>query len=380
MADVNVLYIVTLVVLGGLVAWVVVSLVTAKDAPDESPEAKRKLGEKKPDDDAKDREDASSPSSYDDETKLTRRPAYRDSTPPPSSVDVAVRSERAVVIGAKSAPIVVLPPMRQRLDSHTEIRDDGADGAKKEPAKADEDEAPPPSMSTMPYSLVSAIGRSEPTLGPTERSEIVDRHRLFILADGGGQRVQHELVSAVIVDALAAAFEADDAAAFAADASLPLRADRLRRAMLGADAVLKERAKGEPIDLARTGVLAAHFTPDNRNLYIATAGTDRAYRLRGQEVLQLNKPGLAAVKAGETRPVEIVALETGVDDVYVFGSDAAFLALGDELKSVLKFHGSIDRVAAHFVAAATGAGKTTGMTAIVVRVEPPRPSQRPTMM
>ena len=373
MADVNVLYLVTLVVLAGLAIWVGVSLVTAKDAPDESP---KEPGEKKNDEKQAlpDFSGDDEKSSFNDETKLTQRAlARRDSTPPPSSVDVIVRSERAVAIGGKSAPVVVLPPMRQRLDSHTEIRDDGSSG----PVRDDE----PPPMSTMPFSLVSAIGRSEPSQGPTERSEIVDRHRLFILAEGGGQRVQHELVSAVLVDGLAAAFEADSPVDFPVDPALPLRADRLRRAALGADATLKERAKTDTIDLARTGLLAAHFTPDNRNLFIATSGMDRAYRLRGQDVVQLNKPGLAAVKEGETRPVEIVVAETAVDDVYVFGSDAAFLALGDELKTVLKSDSSIDRVAAHFVAAASGGGgKNLGMTAIVVRVDPPRPSQRPTMM
>jgi len=397
MADVNVLYIVVAVVLGGLALWVGITLFTAKDAPDESPKPASPLkGDAKGDAKGDVKADAKppakadkrgsklrdfsddSPSSFNDETRLTQRTVSRDSTPPPSRADVVVRSERAVAIAGRSAPVVVLPPMRQRLDSHTEIRDDGSGAAKRAAARADasEDEAPPPSMSASPFSLVSAIGRSEPSQGPTERSEIVDRHRLFILADGGGQRVQHELLSAVIVDGLTAAFEADSSTTFPADPSLPPRADRLRRATLIADALVKSRAVGENVDVSRVGVLAAHFAPDNRRLFIATAGTDRAYRLRGQEVVQLNKPGLAAVKAGETRPVEIVVAETAEGDVYVFGSDAAFLALGDELKTVLKFDASIDRVAAHFVAAATTGGTRTGMTAIVVRVEPPRPSMR----
>jgi serine/threonine protein phosphatase PrpC len=394
MADVDVLYIVVGVVLAGLALWVGITLFTAKDAPDESPKpapdskggAKAEdvksdtKGGAKPDAKLRDFSDDSA-SSFNDETRLTRRTASRDSNPPPSSRDVAVRSERAVAIAGKSAPVVILPPMRQRLDSHTEIRDDGTSAAKPVPPPegTGAEEASPPSRGASPFSLVSAIGRSDPSQGPTERSEIVDRHRLFILANGGGQRVQHELLSAVIVDGLTAAFEADSSETFPADTSLPPRADRLRRAALTADALVKSRAVGESVDVSRVGVLAAHFGPDNRRLFIATAGTDRAYRLRGQEVLQLNKPSLAAVKAGDTPAVEIVVAETAEGDVYVFGSDAAFLALGDELKTVLKFDASIDRVAAHFVAAATSGGTRTGMTAIVVRVEPPRPSMRPPM-
>jgi hypothetical protein len=56
----------------------------------------------------------------------------------------------------------------------------------------------------------------------------------------------------------------------------------------------------------------------------------------------------------------------------------AFLALGDELRSVLTFDASIERVAAHFVAAATRQGMTMGTTAIVVRVDSIRSSARPT--
>src|SRR6202034_3090572 len=125
-----------------------------------------------------------SESSFNDETRLTRRTASRDSNPPPSSRDVAVRSERAVAIAGKSAPVVILPPMRQRLDSHTEIRDDGTSAAKPVPPGGTGTEDPsPPSRGASPFSLVSAIGRSDPSQGPTERSEIVDRHRLFILAN-----------------------------------------------------------------------------------------------------------------------------------------------------------------------------------------------------
>jgi serine/threonine protein phosphatase PrpC len=321
---------------------------------------------------------------------LKKGPVILDETPPPATIEVSVPSERAVAIAGKSAPVVILPAMRSRLDSHTEIRDDGAGLAQSSAEHAlpvegavqvvthKPESVPPPSG--VQLSLISAIGRSEPAQGPTERSAIVDRHRLFILADGFGQRVQHELVSAVVVDALAAAFEADADDTFPADASLPRRADRLRRSMLVADAILRERGQTDGLEVSRTAILAAHFAPDNRSLYVATSGPDRAYRLRGHDVTQLNKPSLAAVATDGARAIEIVLADTAPDDVYVFGTDAAFLALGDELRSVLTFDASIDRVAAHFVAAATRDGKSTGMTAIVVRVEPPRLSQRPTMM
>jgi serine/threonine protein phosphatase PrpC len=372
MSDLSVLHIVAAVVLAGLVIWAIIVRIVAKDAPDESPDESNGGGQ------------GPSAGPGNGRASGSGAGATPDLTPGPSMVEVLAPSERAVAIAGQSAPVVILPVMRSRLDSHTEIRDDAADGLAVEVPR---DEAKPSESlpsdtsrdSVVPSGgpqlmLISAIGRSEPAHGPTEMSAIVDRHRLFVLADGGGQRVQHELVSAVLVDALAAAFGADSDAVFAVDPALPRRADRLRRAVLAAGATLKARSKDDPIELSRVGVLAAHFAPDNRSLFIATAGSDRAYRLRGKEVVQLNKPSIVSQDVDGDRVVEMLVLDTAPEDIYVFGSDAAFLALGDELRTVLTFDRSIERVAAHFVAAATRGGRSAGMTAIVVRVESPRPS------
>jgi len=375
MSDVNVLYTVTAVVLAGLALWAGVVLFTAEDAPDESPP---EPGAGSP--------GAASGGATAGLPKAVRAPAIADLTPPPSTVEVSVPSERAVAIAGKSAPVVILPVMRHRLDSHSEIRDDGAEllaAARLQLAGAGASsvEAPSPDAvsqpSGPPLSLTTAMGRSEPAHGPTEMSAIVDRHHLIILAEGGGQRVQNELVSAVVVDALAAAFEADAEDVFPADPGLPRRADRLRRAALAADARLRSRTTEAETDLSRVALLAAHFSPDNRSLYVVTAGPDRAYRLRGSELLQLNKPSVVSGSShGGKATLETLVFDTAPEDVYVFGSDAAFLALGDELRAVLTSDRSIDHVAAHFVDAATRQGRSAGMTVIVVRVEPPRPSVR----
>jgi serine/threonine protein phosphatase PrpC len=403
MSDVNILYAVTGVVLAALLVWAGIVNVTAKDAPDESPrdpgkgdpkdpprtrrteedEEQEQEKEKEQEGDKKTPEKPESkkrPSDAPPPSSKRLRPGPRaqaDETPPPATVDVTAPSERAVSIGGMPAPVVVLPVIRSRLDSHREIRDDGSEAGGEEEGEPGEPVVtagpamqgvvrrtiPPPGP---PLSLSSAIGRSEPEGGSMEMSAIIDRHHLFVLADGSGQRVQNELVSAVMLNALAAAFEADADDAFPADPTLPARADRLRRSVLCAGAVLTSRRE-EGLDVSRVGVLAAHFSPDNRTLYVVTDGRDRAYRLRGSEVLHLNKASLAAGDGGEKK-VGTVVSEVQPEDVFIFASDAAFLALGDELRTVLTASGSIERVAAHFVAAATRGGKSTGMTALVVGV------------
>jgi serine/threonine protein phosphatase PrpC len=377
MSDVNVLYAVTAVVVACLLAWAGWVRMTAEDSPDES-KGPSGGGDKDAKSGKRSRE------GFDEPTTITRRLAPLDETPPPATVEVSVRSERAVAIAGKSAPVVVLPVMRSRLDSHSEISDSPADAPAKdaETASAAEPSDAASRESVMPpgppLSLVSAIGRGDASAGPTEMSAIIDRHHLFVLADGAGQRVQNELVSAVLVDSLAKAFDAG-ADAPPSTSGLPRRADRLRRSVVAAFGVLRSRGEDGPLDMSRVGVLAAHFSPDNRRLFISTVGPDRAYRLRSQEVSHVNKQGLSRPSGSGTDDphVDTVALDAVPDDVYVFGSDRAFLALGDELRAVLTFDPSIDRVAAHFVAAASREGKNTAMTAIVVRVNPPRASMRP---
>ena len=207
-------------------------------------------------------------------------------------------------------------------------------------------------------SLVSAIGRSE---GATETSSVIERHRLFVLCDGEGKRVSGKLASALLVDALVAAFGADGADVEHADASLPPVAERLRRSLLAARAA---------VDTSAIETLAAHFGSDNKSLYLASVGEDRAYRLRAGELSRLTKGSSSGSSgSGAEAAVEVVVTDVAKDDLYVFGSDQAFIALGDELSGVLKHDPSVARVAERFVEAATRTVKSGSMTAIIVRVE-----------
>jgi hypothetical protein len=355
--DVQVLYIVTAVVLAALVLWAGVVLVFAPTAPDDSGSQP---------DDKPPGKDTPKP-----DPKPGARPPVLDETPPPVDVSPNVSpappkatppslapgpAKRAIAGAGGGAPVVILPVMRRTLDSHTEIKDGGPEVVVLEPTDA----GPGPVLS-----LVSALARSEI---PLETSVIVDAHRLFIVADGSARRVQQQLASALVVDALVAAFSVDTDDVFPTDASLAPRADRLRRSVLVAQATIKGRTDSEPdIVTAPMRLLAAHFAPDNRRLHLASLGPIRAYRLRGGELVRMNKP---AVLKGDALPeLDLVVSDTAADDVYVFGTEAAFVAIEDELQAVLAEDSSIARIAAHLVDAATRQGVTGGLSAIVVRVQ-----------
>jgi serine/threonine protein phosphatase PrpC len=383
MPDVQVLYIVTAIVLGGLILWVLVALFVAPTAPDESGLQPRDPDPRDPNDGKgkpKEEKDDKKGELAKDKPPQSQKPVARvrvppplDETPAPAVVDVISPSEKALAVAIREAPapVVVLPVMRHRLDSHSEIRDGAPEGPIIVLPVSDEPSGPP-------LSLVSAVGRGDPGKAPAETSAIIDRHRLFLLADGLGRKVQHELASAVVVDALVAAFSADTDDVFPSDPSLPPRADRLRRSALAAHATFKGRADAEAgnTNWVPMRLLAAHFAPDNRRLYVAATGPDRAYRLRNGDLVRLTKPTRDS-DPGEAARVDVVATDTAPDDIYIFGSDAAFGAIGEDLRHVLTYDSSVERLAALVVEAATRLGKASGMTAIVVRLEPPTPSQTP---
>jgi len=364
--DVQVLYMVTAATVAALLIWAGAVLIFAPTAPDESGRQGDKNGPP--------------PAPPRGASKATDKKPVLDETPPPSVVELAptassdteslpptprqdvpaipsnAPAERAIARAGAAAPVVILPVMRHRLDSHREIKDGSPEVPIVVLRSADEGGGGPP------LSLVSALARSEP---PVETSVIVDAHRLFVVADGSGRRVQQQLASALVVDALVAAFSVDPDDVFPANAALAPRADRLRRSVLVAQATINGRTDSEPeIKSTPLGLLAAHFAPDNRRVYVASLGANRAYRLRGGELARLNKPS-----PGETASdVEVAVNDTAVDDVYIFGSESAFTALGDELHSVLATDTSVERVAAHLVEAATRTGHEAGLSAIVVRV------------
>lgn len=368
MPDVQVLYIVTTVVLGALLLWVGSVLLFARTAPDES--GLQPTDEPPP---AKAPAKAAQPIP-------PPPPPPRDETPPPAVVDVPVSkrlepvpssqkvpppepppsapapTQKAIAAAGAAAPVVILPVMRHRLDSHRGIKD----GTPMPPIVLG---APGDEASGPPLSLVSAVARP---VSPVETSVIVDAHRLFIVADGSGRRVQHNLASSLVVDALVAAFSVDTDDVFPADTSLAPRADRLRRSVLVAQTTLKGRTDSEPqIVTAPMRLLAAHFAPDNRRLFVASVGQNRAYRLRGGTLLRLNKE---SASTDPQPPLDSVVTDTMVDDVFVFGSEAAFLPLGDRLQAVLSAGTSVERVAAQLVEAATKGGSPSGLSPIVVRV------------
>ncbi|HEY6462910.1 MAG TPA: hypothetical protein VIY73_22220, partial [Polyangiaceae bacterium] len=163
MPDPHVLYVVTALVVLGLVAWVVVVL--SRPVADE----------------------AAAPGGAAKSSAAPAAPAAVRSKPPsqPPAAD----------------------DDRPKLDSHAEIRDDPSLHVTAEvPVDIEEEEEP-----TGPNALilVTAVGRTDPGLKRKHNEDayaILEDHHLFVIADGMGRHAAGEVASQLCVDAISDAF------------------------------------------------------------------------------------------------------------------------------------------------------------------------------
>jgi serine/threonine protein phosphatase PrpC len=409
MADVEGLYIVTGVVLLALVVWVLVVLVRAPNAVDLStppaappPAPVQAAPPVTPDDEPPpDPPSEAEPKIPAMEQKAPVVVATRDSsqesveapvelsvTPPPTVVSAepdpedwtpaeekpaapsSARSSRVhTMLGlTPPEPIATLDPARSRLDSHLEIQDS----------------PPSPTVILMPEPgagvtasgalvLVTAVGQGLPPSGRSpERHAILDRHHLLVFADGGGKKAGEELASGIVVDAVVDAFEQDEVPASTDDPKLPVRAQRIRRAALAANRRLLHRAREAGYAGMGTSMMAAYFSPDHRELFVAHVGSSRAYCIRDGELTRLTTPhGARTLGVIERVDVEVVEDAVRSGDLYLFCSDALGRALSEsELVAWVNAEPSLKALTQKLVEVASAKDDAQTLVAIVVRVDP----------
>ena len=254
MPDPHVLYVVTAVVVLGLVAWVVVVL-----------------------------------------SRPPAEEAHADAPPLPSTPPPKTSSPPAAK-GSSSPPSAEAPDSdRKKLDSHAEISDEPSLSITAEvPVDVEEEEEP-----TGPNALilVTAVGRTDPGLKRKHNEDayaILEDHHLFVIADGMGRHAAGEIASQLCVDAISDAFRTN---AFGAPRQppLPKRASRLRGSILLAnDRILAAAQENDAYAGMGTTVVSAYFSPNNQRVYIAHVGDSRCYRVRPidkQDLCPLTKRG-----------------------------------------------------------------------------------------
>jgi protein phosphatase len=347
MPDPHVLYIVTAVVVLGLVAWVVVVLSRpATDEPAAQAPATPAAGGKK------------------------------TSAPPPAAEPAATAAS-----GADSD--------RPKLDSHAEISDKDKDPSlsitAEVPVDVEEEEEP-----TGPNALilVTAVGRTDPGLKRKHNEDayaILEDHHLFVIADGMGRHAAGEVASQLCVDAISEAFKGGGFGPPRLP-PLPRRASRLRGAILLAnDRILTTAQDNDAYAGMGTTVVSCYFSPNNQRVYIAHVGDSRCYRLRGGKLTQLTTDhtlGAAGI-TGKSAAVlsRAVGIEENVEvdvtmesplpgDIYLLCSDGlSRMVNSDEIQATLETVKDLGEATKVLIDKANQGGGRDNITAILVRVD-----------
>jgi serine/threonine protein phosphatase PrpC len=384
MADVQGLYLVTAIVLAGLVVWVAWVLSRAPTAVDESqPPATRTPSIADP-------PRASEPSpvaprggpeavSTDREGDASARVhlSVGSSRRAPMKTILGLASTSAPPAPIQVSPVVALPP-KSSLDSHLEIQDSPASSSVVVTADADAQSERGPSNS-----LAVAVGRSDPEVGRSPEPHFLDtRQHLFIFADGSGKKVGTRLAGTIVVDEVVEAFAKDEATGLTDDPKLSPNANRLRRAVLAANRVLLQQARTAGYAGLGATVFAAHFSPSNDEVIMARVGPHRAYRVRvGAMTRLLSSQEGRLVGVSEKVDVEVLTDQAFPTDLYLFCSEEVGRALEEgELLAVLNNEPSVEKMTALLIAGVKIGGHepedTGDRVAIVVRVDSPPVSKK----
>jgi serine/threonine protein phosphatase PrpC len=337
MPDPHVLYVVTAVVVLGLVAWVVVVL---------------------------------------------SRPATEEAGAAP--FPVGPRSLSSPPLGPS-----VAPPADDRLglDPHAEIRDDPTlSNASDLRVDVEEEEEP-----TGPNALilVTAVGRTDPGLKRKHNEDayaILEDHHMFVIADGMGRHAAGEVASQLCVDAITEAFKTGNFGAATHQTPLPKRASRLRASiLLGNERILAAAQENDAYAGMGTTVVSAYFSPNNQRVYIAHVGDSRCYRLRGDKFTQLTQDhtlGAAGITGksaavlsravGIEEDVEVdVTMESPLPgDIYLLCSDGlSRMVTDDVLQTTLETVKDLEEANRILIEKANQGGGRDNITAILVRVD-----------
>jgi PPM family protein phosphatase len=346
MPDPHVLYVVTAVVVLGLVAWVVVVLSrpVAEEAP--SPGASADAGSGR------------SPSAPPPSATRSRPPSQ-----PPSADDD-----------------------RRKLDSHAEIRDDPSVNVTAEvPVDVEEEEEP-----TGPNALilVTAVGRTDPGLKRKHNEDayaILEDHHLFVIADGMGRHAAGEIASQLCVDAISEAFR-NGAFGEPKAPALPKRASRLRGSILLAnDRILSAAQENDAYAGMGTTVVSCYFSPNNQRVYIGHVGDSRCYRLRAGKLTQLTTDHTLGAAGIQGKSAAVLSRAVGIEenvevdvsmesplpgDIYLLCSDGlSRMVQNEEIQATLENVKNLEDANKVLIDKANQGGGRDNITAILVRVD-----------
>jgi serine/threonine protein phosphatase PrpC len=288
--------------------------------------------------------------------------------------------------GGITAKVDLPPRAKPRLHSHSEIIDETASsGAPEAKLDVEEDDEP-----TGPHALilVTAVGRTDPGLKRKHNEDayaILEDHHLFVIADGMGRHAAGEVASRLCVDAISEAFQTSEFGPPRAP-PLPRRAARLRGATLQAnERILAAAADNDAYAGMGTTVVSAYFSANNQRVYIAHVGDSRCYRLRGGSLTQLTTDHTLGAAGIQGKTAAILSRAIGVEpdvevdvtseapipgDIYLLCSDGlSRMVPAPEIEATLVATRDLEDATKTLTDLANRSGGRDNITVILVRVD-----------
>ena len=224
-----------------------------------------------------------------------------------------------------------------------------------------------------------------------DRFILLPEFSVYVVADGMGGHQSGEVASRMAASTIAAYFRNLDGSVRRAPG------ERLRAAVSHANARIFARADDSRAHRGMgTTVVAAAFSCDSGDVYVAHAGDSRCYRLRGTTFEQLTRdhslvsdallerPDLSpsdlaylpknvitrALGIGPTVDVDLRVDHAEPGDVYLLCSDGLHSLVSDEeIVQLLEDYPVLTEACAALVSRANAAGGKDNITAVLVRIE-----------
>jgi serine/threonine protein phosphatase PrpC len=358
MADPQVLYLVTAVVVVALVAWVIAVLARRPDAATPQPMAKASVGGLAP--------AAAAPHAA---------PAARTGV---SERNLPTMPPAARIQPAAGATVPAGPP-QVPVEDDVDVSIEG---------DMDDDPTGPQALI-----LVNAVGRTDPGLKRKHNEDaytILEDHHVFVIADGMGRHAAGEVASQLAVDAVAEAFRTGNFDPIKPEPMLSRRANELRAAILLANARIFQQANAvDEYHGMGTTVVSAYFSPNKQRVYIAHVGDSRCYRVRDAKLKQLTRDHTLGAVGIQGKSSNVLSRAVGVEefvevdvtmesplpgDIYLLCSDGlSRMATDDEiLETITSAGGDLELANKHLIDLANSRGGRDNITTILVRVQTPK--------
>lgn len=254
----------------------------------------------------------------------------------------------------------------------------------------DEDAANEEPTNSSALILVTAAAQTDKGLRRKRNEDgllVFPKRSVFVVADGMGGHSGGEVASALAVQTIEEAFEAQEYDGELHD-GIPRRASELARAIQMANETILMRSKAdEKLAGMGTTICAVRFSPDKQRVYVGHVGDSRLYRMRNGQLQQMTSdhtmkdfgvtgPGAGhlsrAVGIWPTVPIDVIIGKPRVGDLYLLCSDGLTKMLSDEtIAEIIALPRTPAEIVETLIQRANASGGRDNITVILIRVDDP---------